>query len=268
MRADMHIHSNTSDGDRPVSEIIDIAFRKKLDVIAITDHDTCAHLNYIPKNPKVKVISGVEISAVDKNTGIRADVLGYGIRNPDLIEKLAIPMLQERHEISLRQITFLQECGDEIDPDKMNKADGKYIYTQHIIEYLIKTNQYNEIYDIFYRDAYKNGDPADVDIKYIDVRDAVNAVKEAGGFAVLAHPGRQKNFYMTGLAPFDGIEYNHPSNSENDKIIIKAYARKFDLFLTGGSDFHGRYNEIKVEIGDYLLPYEENQYADFLLRAS
>ena len=201
MRIDMHIHSNISDGDRPVAEIIDIAFRKKLDAIAITDHDTLEHLKYIPRNPKVKVIAGIEISTIDKNTGIRADVLGYGFRKPDLIEKLTLPILQHK-------------------------------------------------------------------IDYVDVRDAVYTVKKAGGYAVLAHPGRQKNFYMTELAPFDGIEYNHPSNSENDKVIIKVYARKFNLFLTGGSDFHGIYNEIKVEIGDYLMPYAENRDAEFLLRTS
>ena len=268
MRADMHIHSNISDGDRPVSEIIDIAFSKRLDAIAITDHDTLEHLNYIPRNPKVSVIAGVEISTVDKNTGIRADVLGYGVRNPELIEKLTIPMLRQRHEISLRQIEFLQKCGDKIEIDKINKAGGKYIYTQHIIEYLTETDQYNELFDIFYRDAYKYGDPGDVDIDYVDVRDAVNAIKAAGGVSVLAHPGRQKNFYMTGIAPFDGIEYNHPSNSATDKVIIKAYARKFNLFLTGGSDFHGKYNDMKVEIGDYLLPLAENQDTGFLLLAS
>ena len=245
MRVDMHIHTNTSDGDRSVPEIIDIAFSKKLDAIAITDHDTLAHLNYVPKNPKVPVIAGVEISAVDKNTGIKADVLGYGVRDPDLIEKLTIPMLEQRHEISLRQIAFLQKCGSIIELDKLKKADGKYIYAQHITEYLIETNQYNDI--------------GNADIDYVDVRDAVNVIKKAGGLAVLAHPGRQKNFYMVGIAPFDGIEFNHPSNSMADKAIIKAYACKHNLFLTGGSDFHGKYDDMKVEIGDYLMPYGENQ---------
>ena len=85
--------------------------------------------------------------------------------------------------------------------------------------------------------------------------EALNTIKEAGGLAVLAHSGQQQNFCLipelskNGL---DGLEVNHHSNSESDKIIIRRYAEKYGLFLTGGSDFHGEFENVNVEIGDFL----------------
>jgi len=243
MRVDMHIHSTISDGSCTVAEIIDMAYDKQLDMIAITDHDTLAHLKHIPRNSKVEVIPAVEISAIDKETGVRADVLGYSIKDPEIIEESTLPVLMEKHENSLRQIELLQRYGADISPDKLNKADGKYIYSTHILEYLAETEQ-------------DYGFP-DFGINYLDVNDAVSMIHRAGGFAVLAHPGRERNFYLAGKAPFDGVEYDHPSNSELDKKIIKAYALKYNLLLTGGSDYHGKYNESDVDIGDHLFPYLE-----------
>jgi phosphoribosyl 1,2-cyclic phosphate 1,2-diphosphodiesterase len=72
---------------------------------------------------------------------------------------------------------------------------------------------------------------------------------------VLAHSGQQQNFYlMPELAAcgLDGLEYQHHANSEEDKILIKEYARQYGLFLTGGSDFHGKYEDTNVGIGDFI----------------
>lgn len=66
MRADLHIHSTVSDGSKTIHEIIDMATNNGLDFIAITDHDTMAHAKLLPKSPAIKVIAGIEISAIDK----------------------------------------------------------------------------------------------------------------------------------------------------------------------------------------------------------
>jgi predicted metal-dependent phosphoesterase TrpH len=107
----------------------------------------------------------------------------------------------------------------------------------------------------FYKKTFKNGGICDFDIEYPDVRDAVKAIKQAGGKAVLAHPGQQQNFdlidvlYPLGL---DGVEYNHPENSESDRQKIKTYSDKYHLFLTGGSDYHGIYDVDPKQIGQFL----------------
>lgn len=120
----------------------------------------------------------------------------------------------------------MQKDGIEIDINKLNKEDGKYIYKQHIMEYLVETKQVIEMFGSFYKTVFKSGGICDFDIEYIDVYDAVNVIKSAGGLAVLAHPGQQKNFYLIDKIPFDGIEFNHLANSEGDKKNNKGVCFK------------------------------------------
>lgn len=254
MRADLHIHTTISDGSHTISEIIDMAVKKGLDAIAITDHDTMAHLWYIPQNPPINVITGVEISAIDKKTGNKIHVLGYDIKDPERIEKLTQPLLLKRHNNSLKQIAILQEYGFKIDTDRLKKADGKYIYKQHIMEQLTATGQIDEMFGDVYRNIFKGGGICDFDIDYIDVCDAVHTVKAAGGFAVLAHPGRLNVLPLIENLPFDGIELNHPANGQTEKKAIEEYAITHGLFLTGGSDHHGIYDARNDDVGDYLSP--------------
>lgn len=67
--------------------------------------------------------------------------------------------------------------------------------------------------------------------------------------------GQQQNFCIIpelAAAGLDGLELNHHANHEKDHAIIRQHAFEYDLFLTGGSDFHGRYEGVSVDIGDYL----------------
>jgi predicted metal-dependent phosphoesterase TrpH len=129
------------------------------------------------------------------------------------------------------------------------------IYKQHIMDWLVSTGQAPNMFGEFYQNTFKSSGICDFDIGYPDVFDAVKAVKNAGGFADLAHPGQQQNF---GLIPklvkcgLDGLELNHPTNSEVDKDVIWDYAKEYGLFLTGGSDYHGKYEDKSAGIGDYL----------------
>lgn len=252
MKADLHIHSNVSDGSDTIESIIEQAIKSGLDMIAITDHDTLAHMKKIPATSKIKVIAGVEISAVDKSSATKAHTIGYNIKDISMVEQLTLPLLHRRHQNSLKQIATLKENGYKIDLDKVKKADGQFIYKQHIMEYLVSTNQAREMFGDFYQRVFKNGGICDFDIEYIDICEAVDTIKKAGGQCVLAHPGQQKNFYLLEKLPFDGVEYNHLIHSVSDKKIIRAYADKYGLFLTGGSDYHGNYEAKKTKIGEYL----------------
>jgi phosphoribosyl 1,2-cyclic phosphate 1,2-diphosphodiesterase len=255
LKADLHIHSTISDGSCTMEEIINQAGISGLDVIAITDHDTCSHFDRLPKGDKVKVIAGIEISAIDLATKTKAHVLGFGIKEPARVEKLTKPLLDARHENCLKQIRKLKEAGYSIEEDSLSRADGKYIYKQHIMEYLVKTRQVADMFGDFYRSVFKNGGICDFDIEYINVFDAVRVIKEAGGKPVLAHPGQQRNFYLIPSllnCGLDGIECNHSGNRPEDRDKIKRYAKEHNLFLTGGSDFHGTYEAGKVDLGEII----------------
>ncbi|MBS5725869.1 MAG: PHP domain-containing protein [Clostridiales bacterium] len=243
-KADLHMHSRISDGSWTIEELAHLAAEKGVDTIAVTEHDTLSQMRKIPEGLPVQVIPGIEISAFDYDANMRVHVLGYHIQNISLVEELVHPLLLARHENSMRQIAVLQENGFTIDVERLHRADGAYIYKQHIMEYLVKTGQAPDMFGDFYRRTFKNGGICAFDIRYLDPYVAVRTVKEAGGLAVLAHSGQQQNFSLIprlvqeGLA---GLELHHPANSEKDQQIIRKYAAEYNLFLTGGSDCHGDY---------------------------
>ena len=255
IKADLHIHSTVSDGSDTIEQIIATAEQKELDFIAITDHDTLSHLSQIPKNTKVKVLGGIEISATDPVYGMRAHILGYHIQNQEIVTALTRPLLEARHQNSLKQAEILKRNGYKIDIDALPKADGKYLYKQHIIDHLVTSGQVPEMFGSFYKATFKNGGICAFDITYINVFEAVEIIKKAGGQAVLAHSGQQQNFYLIPAlvaCGLDGLEYNHHANSKTDQETIRRYAEKYGLYLTGGSDYHGRYEPQIFGIGDYL----------------
>lgn len=254
VKADLHIHSTFSDGCDSIDKIVRKAEEKGLDYIAITDHDTMAHLSHLPQKAKVKVLGGVELSSIDRKSKLKTHILGYNIKKPELITKLAQPLLESRNRNSERQGEILIRAGYNLNIDKLARAGDKYLYKQHIMEYLVKTGQADEMFGSFYKSIFKNGGICDIDIEYLDALEAIRTIKAAGGLAVLAHSGQQQNFKLIpqfveeGL---DGLELNHHSNSEKDKEIIRKYSKEYGLFLTGGSDYHGRY-EKPYEIGDFI----------------
>lgn len=258
MRADLHIHSTISDGSETIEEIAREAESRGLDAVAITDHDTLTHLAEISRlceNSRVKIIGGIEISAIDPKTGTKAHILGYRIKDPDVVTALTQPLLEARNENSERQAEILRRNGYDVDSKALHRADGKYLYKQHIMEYLVSTGQAKELSGEFYNSTFKNNGICAFDIDYIDAFTAVKTIKKAGGLAVLAHAGQQQNFYLIpelvkeGL---DGLELNHPANGETDKVILRRYADAYGLFLTGGSDSHGSYEQPAVEVGDFI----------------
>ena len=270
IKADLHIHSTFSDGEYDVGQIIEMAQRKKLDVIAITDHDIIAPVaspaggHYTQRGdcyreracvPGIQVIAGVEISSIHKDTNTKAHVLGYNVKKPEVINELTRPLLEARSENSERQAGILVENGFRIDIGMLPRAGGKYLYKQHIVGWLAGTGQAPEMFGAFYRETFKNGGICDFDIEYIDVFTAVRTVKDAGGLAVLAHPGQQQNFRLIpqlvkiGL---DGLELYRHSHTEKDRETIRGLAGRYGLFLTGGSDFHGKYSSSPYAIGDFL----------------
>ena len=255
MKADLHVHSTVSDGSSAIGQLIDEARNKGLDAIAITDHDTMSHIVQIPADTSIQVIAGVEISAVHHSTNTRAHVLGYNIQRPEIITAFTQPLLEARNKNSERQAELLIKSGFRIDINKLARADGKYLYKQHIMDWLVTTGQVPYMFGDFYQKTFKQSGICAFDIEYTDVFDAVRMVKKAGGLAVLAHPGQQQNFKLIPYlvrSGLDGLEFNHFSNSRKDKEVILDYANRHNLFLTGGSDYHGKYEPQPFGLGDFL----------------
>ncbi len=258
MKADLHVHSTISDGSFSREEIVQMAIDKKLTHISFTDHDCTTGFDKLSGlSEDLVIVPGVEISAFDFEKGKKVHVLGYDYKNPEPIDSLCTPLLRKRHENSLKQIEILADNGYQICEGDVLKYSGEYIYKQHILKYLVDTNQADEMFGDVYKNIFKNGGVCHFDIRYIDACEAVKAIKQAGGYAVLAHCGQQKNYSSVKklkLAGLDGIELFHPSNDDEALDRILTIAEDYELFCTGGSDFHGEYEKEHHQVGDWVSP--------------
>ena len=157
MRGDLHLHSAYSDGSATVIELIQQAVSKGLTHIAITDHDRVPRCGDIPLVTALKVMPGIEISAYDFQKQRKAHILGYAMRDTRSVTAFCRPLLERRQANSLRQITLLAEHGFRIRPQNFVKRAGHVIYKQHLMEYLVATEQVEEMFGTFYHETFKNG---------------------------------------------------------------------------------------------------------------
>lgn len=264
MKADLHVHSDFSDGSNTVEEIMELAAERGITHISLTDHDTVSgieHAQKVGKHRGITVIPGIEISAYDFKRERKVHILGYAFcKSAHHIQMLCNPLLQRRHANSLWQIEQLQKNGIDIEVQEVMRraAEGGIIYKQHIMSCLTDDHFTTPAYQQLYKQLFKGEGICARDIIYVDAIDAVQAIKKDGGYAVLAHPGQLDSFDMVeelvqhGL---DGIERNHFDHSEQDKSRTEAYAKKFDLFMTGGSDYHGSFGA-PIQLGEFDSPTE------------
>lgn len=267
MKADLHLHTRYSDGYNRVDEIIEMAVNKGLTHIAMTDHDNLD--GYEEKKQKaekagLQIVKSLEISTRDRETGKSVHLLGYHIKDEYPIRRICDPIKQARNDKAYIQVQGLKKLGYTIDFDELYRHAGGYIFKQHIFEMLYLSEQVESLFPAIHETLFRRGCPLFYNMDYVDVRTAVRAIKEAGGYAVIAHPNQQNNIEVVDRVVrdgLDGIEYNHLSNGEEYKKIILEYAKKYNLLLTGGSDFHGKFDRRTNCVASHLS--EESGYRVF-----
>ena len=133
------------------------------------------------------------------------------------------------------------------------------LYKKHIMQALIECGYADSFNGDLYKELFTKESENNILVvpKYENVKDVIDAIHTAGGIAVLAHPVKSgcvdflKDYIEYGI---DGIEVIHPSANEDEQAELKKFATKNKLLMTGGSDFHGLYNEHQVSLGDYSTP--------------
>lgn len=262
MRMDAHIHSNYSDGSDSVQEIMKKAKEKGLTHVSLVEHDTIESFPQAKRAAAAEhltAVPGVELSAYDFTRNRKVHILGYGYKeNPSFIQTLGKIVLGRRQRFSLRQIRQLQESGYAIQvKDVLKTAEkGGVIYKQHIMQQLTDAPYGSSAYKALYQELFKNKGICSGDILYPDAAESVRAIKKDGGYAVLAHPGLYDSYAIlpelvqNGL---DGIERNHPEHTLEERERIDGLAKRFGLFRTGGTDYHGCYGD-PVGIGEWTAP--------------
>lgn len=265
MSADLHCHTRLSDGSLGIDDLIVLAKKSGVDTLAITDHDSLAATvrgKLIGDRIGVNVIPGVELSATDTKRGSKAHILCYLPDKPDRLEGLCRRNSQIRKRAS--QLMLLKTAQKyPITPEFVIKcASGSTnIFKQHIMQALLESGYTTTIFGELYDKLFKKDSPDNVlfDAVFPEPTEIIDAIHEAGGIAVLAHPGFYNNFeLLEELIPLglDGVEVWHPENTPEQQAMLLACARRHKLLCTGGSDFHGAYNAYPILLGDYGVPQE------------
>lgn len=263
MKADLHIHSIYSDGKLNIQELADYAELKNIDVIAITDHDTVGSYKEVTKvKSKVKVLIGVELSAYMNDENIH--VLGYFYNNKKPSKEL-VKYLKERdkkrkiraHEIIRRLKSYYNI--DIIYEEASRLADG-VIGRAHIARAIERKygTPFQEIFEKYLGDNNK----AYIPIDNLSVVDAIDMLKRNNALVVLAHPILIKNSNVEDIIKcgIEGIEIKFPMNDRDTEKRFYKIAKKYNLIITGGSDFHSP--NARSDLGDKYI--EGNELEDFL----
>lgn len=268
MSIDLHCHTRLSDGSLGIEDLIILAAKSGIKTLAITDHDCIAgnvRAKIIGERHGVKIIHGVEFSAYDDINNKKVHILCYLAEKPDRLEGLCKKNSLARRKAG--QIMVIKTCRSfPINPEFITKcASGSTnIYKQHIMHALMECGYTNSIFGDLFKKLFVEEGPDNINStpKYPNPIEIIEQIHEAGGVAVLAHPGFYDNFDIldslieNGL---DGVEIWHPKNNEEQIEKLIKIADENDLLKTGGSDFHGMYNADPIKLGCCNVPEEDLQ---------
>lgn len=270
---DLHVHSNVSDGTLTPSEVVSLAVRNHLAAIALTDHDTlagipeaqAAALSETQKGNPIRIIPGTEISVSYRKKDIHILGLLVDPNNSSLYRSLENARIK-RDERNEKMTAKLRSAGIDITIDKLREEEGEAVLTRaHFAKFMVKYGYCKNLPDAFNR--YLNNDsPYYVQREYLSPEEAINLIHNAGGLSIVAHPllykytleeVEQMVAYLADLG-IDGIEAIYSSNNGFDEGRMRHLANKYNLEITGGSDFHGA-NKPDLRLGtgrgNLKIPY-------------
>lgn len=258
MICDLHCHTTLSDGSLGIEDVIVQAKRLNIDFLSITDHDTLSSFSrahILGERYGVKVIQGVEMSAWDKSRGKKVHILCYAPKKPDRLEGLCLKSCEIRKACSKEMIENVMKLYP-ITPESVLKhcTGSKSIFKSHIMRALIEYGYALEFYGDLNNELF-NLDKGIclVEREYPDVRFVLDLIHSARGVAVMAHPAMYDSLdlleELASEKKIDGVEVYHYSADEEKRSEFLSIAEKYDLIVTGGSDFHGLYNAVPTHLG-------------------
>jgi len=259
LTVDLHTHSTASDGTFSPQEIVQLAIARGAVALALTDHDTMAGISIAAP---IAAQAGVWlVPAVEFNTdaaGIEMDILGYFWDLPKahwfqcLLDTRQQERIRRAHEI----IDKLNHLGFEISYEQVRGVARGIVARPHIAQVMVEKG-----YVQSQKEAYEKyigfGKPAYAERDELHPIHAIQYVREAGGLAVLAHPGLlQRDDLLPDLvkAGLSGLEVYYP---EHTAVQIKTYlslAEDYQLVVTAGTDCHGPGREKAHPVASVGLP--------------
>lgn len=267
--ADLHTHTVNSDGTYTVEELVKKAVEKGLKILAITDHDTVDGLRdeekikEYEKKYGIEIIKGIEMSC--NLDGKDVHILGYFLNLEDKNFLKELDRIAEiRNERNEKIIKKLEDLNLPVTMEELKEiVQGNVISKAHFAEIMLKKGYVSCKSDAFKNYLGKTG-AAFVEKRDYKPADAVDILVKNGAFVSLAHPKlitenlQEVERIITDLIKHGlrGLEVNYYSFSQKDKEIYRKLAEKYNLIITGGSDFHGG-NRVEVSLGETGLSCEE-----------
>ncbi len=258
--ADMHMHTVYSDGSYNPSRVVELAKKKNLSTIAITDHDTVAGVNEALRAGErlgIEVVPGIELSAHWQSREVHILGLFVDIHNKHLLDHLSIFRL-ERVKRAREIVHKLNELDIPVSIDSvLDSVDGS-VGRPHIAQAVLDTGHVRSYLEVFQK-YIGYGKPAFVEKSRFEAVDAIRLIAHAGGLAFIAHPTEtvhQTILFELFKEGLDGIETVHPSLTKQKTLTYRAIAKEHSLLETGGSDFHGGKKNDESNVGEYYIPAE------------
>lgn len=264
---DLHTHTTASDGILTPSALIDYALARGIAALAITDHDTTGGLDEAVRyalGKNIDVIPGIEFSVEYPRGSFHLVGLYIDFHNTLLDETLK-KLKHLRDTRASRIIDDLRAANITIAlDDVIEEAGGAPLGKPHFARVMVQRGYGKSVEEIF-KKYLVDGKPGDIKKEKITPADAIALIKGSGGVPVLAHPAslefssfavfedELQAFIEMGL---EGIEAYAAMHSPDEADEFARIARKYDLLISGGSDFHGDKNEILGAWHDGMsIPY-------------
>jgi predicted metal-dependent phosphoesterase TrpH len=261
VRADLHVHSNASDGTDPPAEVMSRAARAGLDVVALTDHDTVAgHGQARRALPESLIlVPGMELSCRLEDRSLHLLAYLFDPDDPDLAAETA-RIRDDRVLRARAMVDRLIALGVPITWDDVAAIAGSAVVGRpHIARAMAASGAIASPDQAFTRDWIADGGRAYVDRYALEPVRAIGLVRAVGGVAVIAHPRANRDLLVTneeiaGLAAagLAGIEVFHPDQPEAEQASLLSLTRDLGLIATGGSDDHGSLTGHRI--GSYTAP--------------
>ncbi len=272
MSGDLHCHTRLTDGSMGIEDIIALAKNKGVDTIAITDRDCQAgtvRAKIIGERNGVRVIPGVELSALDEATGKVVYILCYLPDFADRLEGLchrnAAATKRAAQKMMIKTAKRYPITADVI---KRCASGSTNLYIPHIMHALMECGETDAIYSDLYTELFTPGSENNIiEIPaYASVEEVMTAIRDAGGISVLARPAEydEPDALLARLLELglNGVEVWHPSADKETTERFCAFAKKNKLLMVGGSDFRGMYTPRPLSLGSYVTP--KTQLAELL----
>ncbi len=242
--ADLHLHSHYSDGTFTPEEIVSRAQKQGLGAIALTDHDTvegCEAVGNECAKLGIRFVVGTELTSEHKDNELH--ILAYFVdpKNEQLLREIAKFQIVRQERIR-EMVAKINALGVPLKAeDVFALANCQSPGRPHVARTLVRKGMCRTLDEAFER-FLKKGRPAWVPKSKISSLEAIELIHQAGGLAVMAHPGLNRTDEVIPdlvAAGLDGIECFHTKHPPKTSEHYLAIATKYNLLITGGSDCHG-----------------------------